>query len=340
MKKKWIAAILALGVMLLNGCTVSELTQNTNIREEKLSAESVEKVVSQEYGSKVSGKIEQEEVPMKREYMDVVYDTFSSSQTLDLFLPQEGNGPFPLVFFIHGGGWFGGDKQDGQENAWMDLLDDGYAIASVNYRLSGEATHPAGIIDCKTALRYLKENAQSYCIDPERVAVAGDSSGGHYALMLALTAGNSEFEDLSRGYGEQNSEVDCAVVWYPATDLAETMRTVENGEYTGFGAQFAWSNIERYVGKTIEDTSDEALVLASPMHYIDEEMPPVLLQHGNADSICPMDQSKRFYNAYVQAVGEDTIELDVMENAEHGDRAFETEENMNRIRDFLDKYLK
>ena len=135
-----------------------------------------------------------------RSYRDVVYDTLSDSQTLDLYLPETGTGPFPLIVFIHGGGWYGGDKADGQEDAFVALREQGYAVASINYRLSGEAAHPAGLIDCKTAIRYLKANAEQYWLDPDHFAVSGDSSGGHYALMVALTAGNSDFEDLTRGY--------------------------------------------------------------------------------------------------------------------------------------------
>lgn len=253
---------------------------------------------------------------------------------------EKGEKPYPLLFFIHGGGWFTGDKADGQETGWMKLLEHGYAVASVNYRLSGEAPHPAGIIDCKTALRYLKENAQKYRIDPDRVAVAGNSSGGHYALMLAVTMGNPDFEDRTRRYAEQNDEVTCAVVWYPATDLSETMRTVQTGEYTGFGAYFAWDNIERYIGKNITDVRDESLISASPIHYISNDMPSILLQHGNADTICPMDQSWRFYNTAIKEVGEEKIKIDILDGAEHGDVAFETDENMKYIADFLDQYLK
>ena len=274
------------------------------------------------------------------EYRNVSYDTEYSDQNYDLFLPEEGEGPFPLVVFIHGGGWYSGDKTDGQEDAWMKLLDYGYAVASLNYRLSGEAPHPAGIIDCKTALRHLQANAGEYRIDPERIAVAGDSSGGHYALMLALTEGNPELEDLARGNRDQEVKIRCAVAWYPATDLVETMRTVQEGEYTGFGAEFAWENIERYIGKSITDTSDESLVLASPIHYVSENMPPILLQHGNADTICPMDQSRRFYNAAVQETGDNRVIFEILEGATHGDDAFETDENMERIAAFLDENMK
>lgn len=270
-----------------------------------------------------------------REYYDVVYDTLSQAQKLDLYLPENGKGPFPLIFFIHGGGWFTGDKADGQESAWVTLREKGYAVASVNYRLSSEAPHPAGIIDCKTALRYLKAHAEEYGIDVGKIAVSGDSSGGHYALMLTLTAGNPDFEGLTRGNEEQNSEVSCAVVWYPATDLAETMRTIQDGEYTGFGANFAWSNIERYVGKKIRDVNDEALVKASPIQYVTEDMPPILFQHGSADSICPIEQSQRIYRKIRETAGEEQAEFDIFKSADHGDSAFETPENMERVAAFL-----
>lgn len=296
---------------------------------------------------KMSGEIqvektETEEVQhlQEREYLDVVYDTLSESQKLDLFLPEEGEGPFPLVMFIHGGGWFSGDKADGQESAWVKLRKQGYAVASVEYRLSGEAIHPAGIIDCKTALRYLKANAGKYHIDSGHIAVSGDSSGGHYALMLAFTEGNPDFEDLTRGNPEQEAKVNCVVAWYPATDLAETMRTVQEGEYTGYGAEFAWSNIERYVDKKITDVRDDVLAAASPIQYVAKDMPPLLLQHGDADSICPIDQSKRLYRKAVQTAGKKKVRLDVIKGAEHGDSAFENRENMNRVCSFLDEYMK
>lgn len=275
----------------------------------------------------------------KTEYYNLSYDTLSKSQKLDLYLPKTGTGPFPLIVFIHGGGWYSGDKKDGQEAAWVTLRSQGYAVASLNYRLSGESPHPAGIIDCKTAVRYLKANASRFKIDKKRIAVAGDSSGGHYALMLALTKGNRNFEDLSRGYSKQNSDVNCAVAWYPATDLAETMRTVQDGEYTGFGAEFAWDNIEGYVGRRIKDVADQCLVEASPITYITKNMPPVLLQHGDIDDICPIDQSRRFYQKAVKIVGKNKVSFDIIKNADHGDSKFDTKKNMKHIRKFLDKKL-
>lgn len=98
-------------------------------------------------------------------------------------------------------------------------------------------------------------------------------------------------------------------------------------------------NIERYVGKNITDTSDNTLISASPVSYINKDMPPILLQHGNIDTICPIDQSERFYRLALKT-GNDKVFFDTIKNAEHGDKKFETEENMERIVNFLDEYLK
>lgn len=94
------------------------------------------------------------------------------------------------------------------------------------------------------------------------------------------------------------------------------------------------------MGKKIQDTSDQCLADASPVNYISKDMPPVLLQHGDADTICPIDQSRRFYRKALEEAGEEKVFFDIIKGAEHGDSDFETEENMERIRKFFDQYMK
>lgn len=276
----------------------------------------------------------------ERKFIDLVYDDLSDSQKLDLYLPEGGEEPFPLVVFIHGGGWFECDKADGQEKAWLKLLDAGYAVASLNYRLSGEAPHPAGIIDCKTAIRYLCAHAEEFHIDKTKIATAGGSSGGHYSLMVAMTTDNPEFEDLERGYAEESFQVTCAVAWYPAADISAIWRDANNSGWDGFGANFALQNIERYMGKKILDDTDEDMQKASPIHYISETTCPLLLQHGDIDELCPLEQTESFYKKAKSVMPEGTVEMDVLRGANHADTAFETDANMERIRVFLDKYMK
>lgn len=109
---------------------------------------------------------------------------------------------------------------------------------------------------------------------------------------------------------------------------------VRNGT-SMFGYAEAWCKEN---GKTLE--FDECLVLASPIHYITKDMPPVLLHHGDIDTICPIDQSMRFSRAAVAAAREDRVAFTILPGAEYGDSAFETAENMETVKAFLDKYLK
>ena len=142
---------------------------------------------------------------VKRKFLDISYGTQSEFEKLDLYLPSEGEDPFPVIIFIHGGAWYACDKGDTQIEPYLTLLSEGYALASVNYRLSDEAVFPAGVFDCKAAVRFLKAHAAEYQLDPERMALAGQSAGAYYALMLGSTIGKSDMEDLSIGWEDQNS---------------------------------------------------------------------------------------------------------------------------------------
>lgn len=119
----------------------------------------------------------------------VAYATGSPSQQLDIYLPKTGTGPFPVIVFIHGGGFMVGDKNDGQEVPAVSAVDRGYAVVSVNYRMSGEAKFPAAIHDIKAAIRFIKANAAKYHLDPSKVATWGDSAGAHFAALVGTSGG-------------------------------------------------------------------------------------------------------------------------------------------------------
>ena len=119
---------------------------------------------------------------------NIAYANTSATQVLDLYLP-EGNGPFPVVVNIHPGGFFTGDKEMVPGTPGKAMLEAGYAIASINYRLSGEATFPAAVQDAKAAVRFLRANAAEYKLNPDKIAAFGQSAGGNLASMLG-TAGD------------------------------------------------------------------------------------------------------------------------------------------------------
>ena len=154
-----------------------------------------------------------------RSYLDVPFSDRSKALRLNLVLPNEGDGPFPLVVFIHGGGWLTGDKNHVQTQSVYRLLYAGYAVCCINYRLSDEAKWPLPLHDCKAAIRFLRANAQRFNLDTERIGLVGNSAGGHLAALMGTTNGQKEYEDLTMGCGEYSSDVQAVFVWFGVYDF-------------------------------------------------------------------------------------------------------------------------
>ena len=133
---------------------------------------------------------------IERKMFDLAYATLSPAQTLDIYWPAEGNGPFPVIVAIHGGAFMGGDKRDEQLTPMLEGLKRGYVVASINYRLSGEASFPALVHDVKAAIRWLRSQAATLLVDPQRMAAWGGSAGGYLSLMAGVSAGVPELDDL------------------------------------------------------------------------------------------------------------------------------------------------
>ena len=276
---------------------------------------------------------------IKRKWLDLPYASLSQSQKLDIYLPEQGDGPFPVILHIHGGGFAIGDKRDIHVMAFLKGLERGYAVVSVNYRLSGEAIFPAGLQDIKASIRWLKANSEQYHLDGNRIAACGGSSGGNYAAMVCLTANVTEFDDLSLGNSEFPCNLQAAVDWFGPTDF---LKMDEQLAENGFGPSDhgeADSPESRYLGAKLSDVPLK-VVLANPMTYIHEHMPPLLIQHGRLDSLVPIQQSMMFVEKLMKYVSHDLFEFDIIEGAGHGDPLFETDENMNKVFAFLEKHLK
>ena len=210
-------------------------------------------------------------------YPDLAYVTHGSpSQKLDLYLPKEGRN-LPLIIFVHAGAFYMGDKRK-----WisyeLSYLTQGYAIASINYRLSGEAVFPAQIEDCKAAVRWLRAHAAQYRLNPNHFAAWGASAGGHLAAMLGTTGHISDFdvgENLSF-----SSRVQAVADFFGSTDLTRLRPD----------HLLAGSPESRFIGCAIKDHPDQAR-RASPITYVTGDCPPFLIVHGDADPIVPCAQS-------------------------------------------------
>lgn len=251
-------------------------------------------------------------------YLDVPYADLSDAQVLDLYIPTEGDGPFPLVIFIHGGGWLQGDKSTLTIEAAANLMRAGYAVASVNYRLSGEAPYPAAVEDVKAAVRWLRANAATYNLDPDRFAAWGSSAGGHLAALLGTTGDVPIFDNPALGNADVSSRVQAVIDWFGPTDL------------TVIGDDFATSAlcdeddaarmvvvVALFLGQTPVRAPDVAAA-ASPISYVTEDDPPFLIQHGSADCLVPVQQSEHLYAALVAALGVDQVELTIFDGMGHG----------------------
>jgi len=271
-------------------------------------------------------------------YADLAYASASAAQKLDLYLPA-GTGPFPLVIMIHGGGFMMGDKADGAGLTGADqLLAAGYAVASINYRLSGEAKYPAQIQDAKAAVRFLRANAGQYQLNPDRFGAWGASAGGNLAALLGTTCGVAELEGADLGNADQSSCVQAVVDWFGPIDFLK-MDEQFAGTSCPQNHNDASSPESQLLGAAIQTVADRAAT-ASPMTYIDAKDAPFLIQHGSADCNIPPVQGKNLAEALTQAIGADNVTYTLLEGAGHGGAQFNSEANLQVVMGFLDKHLK
>lgn len=220
------------------------------------------------------------------------------SLRMDASIPQ-GTGPFPAVIIVHGGAWVAGDRKYNVEPLFRPLTSAGFAWFSISYRLAdnigvfGEAVH-----DVEQAIRYVREHAAEYRVDPDRIALVGESAGGQLAAMAAL--------------GSAGTGIRAVVSLYGPTDLVTLARTSKQ--------------IPDSLRKSVEGTPFESLLLAglaqlSPINHVRPDMPPFLLIHGTSDSLVPFQQSVEFCDKARQAGA--SCELYAVNGGGHGIRWWE-----------------
>jgi acetyl esterase/lipase len=279
---------------------------------------------------------------IERKFLDISYASLSPAQKLDIYLPDEVLGPYPIILSIHGGAFMGCDKSDAQVMPMLEGLKRGYAVVAVNYRLSWEALFPALVHDVKAAVRWVRANAKEYNFDPDRIASWGGSAGGYLSSMLGTSAGIPEMEDLSLGNPDQASNIQSVVDWFgPTNFLKMDEQLAASGLLPppGFRHSEANSPESLLFGQIINEIP-EKVASANPETYIRPGAPPFLLQHGTKDPVVPVQQSIEFAAKLSSLLGEDQVILELLEGAEHADERFETPENVARVLEFLDSYLR
>jgi acetyl esterase/lipase len=272
-------------------------------------------------------------------YADLAYATISDAQKLDLYIPTTGSGPFPVVIMVHGGGFMMGDKSDGAGLTGVDqLLAAGYAVASINYRLSSEAIYPAQIYDAKAAVRFLRANAAEYQLNPDKFGAWGASAGGSLVSLLGTTCGVAELEGAELGNAEQSSCVQAVIDWFGPIDFLKM-----DEQFAGTACpqthDAANSPESMLVGAAIQTVPD-LVATTNPMNYITADDAPFFIENGTADCNIPPVQNKNLADALSAVIGADNVTYVSLEGAGHGGSQFETTDNLNLVIGFLDKYLK
>ncbi len=275
---------------------------------------------------------------IKRKALDVPYASDSPSQTLDIYAPADGSGPFPTIIFVHGGAFVLGEKRDAQLLHVLEGINRGYAVVSVEYRLAGEAKYPAALYDVKAAIRFLRANASKYMIDGNRFALCGDSAGGFYAVMAAATQGNSAFEDYSMGNPAYSSAVSAVVSWFGVFDL---IRQVEEEEKIG-GRDPMLPDIYNMLLGAQPHEIEGLMYFTNPLHFITSDFPPVLILHGSADKTVPVPQAYLLEEKVREICGEGRAEMDILAEYDHGgiDPRWNEPDITDKALVFLDRFMK
>ena len=279
-------------------------------------------------------------VPAQKEYFDKAYAGNSAAQKLDIFLPSTGSAPYPVLIWIHGGGWRGGDKSNFRNSGVLSLLKSrGYAVVVINYRLSSEALFPAQIMDVKAAIRWIKANAATYALHKDKIGVWGSSAGGHLAALAGTSGDVTELEDLSLGNTQFSSTVQAVVDWFGPTNLL-TMDSMAIAQgCVSSNHNDVNSPESQLIGFQIT-TRPDLVAKVNPATYITNNDPPFFIEHGLTDCTVPFAQSQNLYDRLLPVLGSQKVKLKFLAATGHGGGFFDNRATITEANDFLDRYLK
>ncbi len=279
---------------------------------------------------------------IEKKLTDIAYGTQSSTQKLDIYYPNDtSTEPYPAIIAIHGGAFMMGNKTGGDVAPMLEAVNYGYVVISIDYRLSKEAVFPAAINDVKAAIRFVKAHADEYQINPDKIAVWGDSAGGNLAALAGTSGDDVSLNGDSQDNLSFSSSVAAVVDWFGPIN------------FLLMDEQFASSGITPKMGKTSSDTSPESQYIggnitqnvaiveqANPETYISKNDPYFFIQHGSADQNVPTQQSIDFASKLEAVLGSDKVTFEILEGATHGGSQFEASENIEKVIEFLDSVLK
>jgi len=248
------------------------------------------------------------------------------SLKLDLYLPPVKDAP--LLVWVHGGAWRSGSRSP---LPLAEFLAAGYAIASIDYRLSTQARFPANIHDIKAAVRFLRAKQNEYGFDATKIAVVGASAGGHLVALAGTTNGDARLEGVVGEHLDQSSDVQAIVSYFGASNLTSILK-----QSTPHGLSVRVPALKLLLGG-VPDDQPELARLASPVFHVDRFDPPLLLLHGDQDPQMPINQSHELHGQY-KAAGL-KVRFEVLHGAGHGGGVFYDKERSASVLMFLDGVL-
>ena len=246
---------------------------------------------------------------------------------VDIYLPANAKGKLPLVVFIHGGGWIGNDKYADMgymTNTVAAMLNNGIAVASIDYRFATQAVFPAILQDCNKAVSFLYDNADKYSLDKNKIALMGFSAGGHLASLMG-TSQNNKVNNLYFPNSYRSFKYKAVVDFYGPTDLV--LLPGNEDEKSPEGLLIGAAPLLR----------PDLAKAASPITYIDKNDPPFLIYHGEKDNTVSNKQSKLF-SAWLTYYGV-TNELTIVKDAPHFGTMYDVPEISNKVINFLKQHL-
>lgn len=244
---------------------------------------------------------------------------------LNLARPKTGDGPFPAVLCIHGGGFRAG-KRDSYDALCLKLAERGYVAATITYRLAPKHQFPAAVHDTKAAVRWLRANAGKYHINPAKIGVTGGSAGGHLAQFLGVTANVPQFEGTG-GNPDQSSTVTCVVNVYGPSDFTKSYgKSVDAHEV-----------LPLWFGGNLE-TKHDLHVQGSPLYWVTPNAAPTLCIHGTEDKYVAHEQAVWLIDKLKAATVE--ANLLTLEGAGHGFKGADAEKAEKALLEYFDKKLK
>lgn len=251
-----------------------------------------------------------------KEFLNICYAFDAPEQKMDIFLPGT-EGTYPVVLLVHGGGWSWGGRREECLSSVYQIISQGYALATMDYRRCPEFEWPAHIEDLQTAIRFLKTNGADYQLDVSKLVIWGNSAGAHMCLLAASMSDKESWVGMNDLYPDADNHLDGVISMYGVSDF--TLAEMKGSPL--FDDTIPYTTLEK----------------ASAFYHVDEKFPPVLFQHGDADQMVPFGQSVRMHDRVRGICGPDRSTLEIFPGARHASPEFKTSYNIDHCLDWLDR---